>query len=42
MSRYFEKSQKVSIYLDNLDENLYLTKSRFKSLDFKNLDRDKK
>ncbi len=27
--------------LDNLDKNLDATKSRLKSLDFKNLDRDK-
>ncbi len=27
--------------LDNLDQNLDATKSRLKSLDFKNLDRDK-
>ena len=32
---------KVSIYLDSLDKNLDTAKSRLKSLDFKNLDRDK-
>ena len=31
----------VSIYLDSLDKNLDTAKSRLKSLDFKNLDRDK-
>ncbi len=31
----------VSISLDNLDKNLNTAKSRLKSLDFKNLDRDK-
>jgi hypothetical protein len=32
----------VSIYLNNLDKNLNAAKSKRKSLDFKNLDREKK
>ncbi len=42
--KYLEKSRfvsNVSIYLDSLDKNLDTAKSRLKSLDFKNLDRDK-
>ena len=42
--KYLEKSwfvSKVSISLDDLDKNLDTARSRLKSLDFKNLDRDK-
>ena len=42
---YLEKawlSQFISISLDDLDKNLDTAKSRLKSLDFKNLDREKK
>ncbi len=48
MSRYLDKSPKsrqISTNLNNLDrldENLDAAKSRLKSLDFKNLDREKK
>ena len=44
MSRNLDKSRFVSIVsisLDDLDKNLDTAKSRLKSLDFKNLDRDK-
>ena len=43
--KYLKKSRfvsKVSISLDNLDKNLDTSLSRLKSLDFKNLDREKK
>jgi hypothetical protein len=46
MSRYLDKSQKVMTNLDNLknldslDEILNTTKSRLKSLDFKNLNQE--
>jgi len=49
MLRYLDKSQKVSQILkiltnlenlNSLDENLDAAKSRFKSLNFKNLDRE--
>ncbi len=36
-----QQSRQISMCLDNLDKNLDATKSRLKSLDFKNLDRDK-
>jgi hypothetical protein len=36
------KSIVILIYLDSLDKNLNTAKSRLKSLDFKNLDREKK
>ena len=42
--KYLEISRfvsKVSICLDDLDKNLDTSLSRLKSLDFKNLDRDK-
>ena len=39
--KYLEKSRFVSICLDDLDKNLDTSLSRLKSLDFKNLDRDK-
>ena len=42
---YLEKawlSQFILISLDDLDKNLDTAKSRLKSLDFKNLDREKK
>jgi hypothetical protein len=51
MTRYFDKSQKVSTNLKNLEnleileslnENLNAAESRLKSLNFKNLDREKK
>jgi hypothetical protein len=45
MSRYLDKSWKVSTNLknlDSLDENLDAAKSQLKSLDFKNLDEKKK
>ena len=45
MSRFLDKSQFVLTNVDNLDDldkNLDKTKSQLKSLDFKNLDRDKK
>ena len=41
VSRKSRFVSKVSIYLDSLDKNLDTAKSRLKSLDFKNLDRDK-
>ena len=40
-SRFVSKVSKVSISLDDLDKYLDTAKSRLKSLDFKNLDRDK-
>ena len=40
-SRFVSKVSKVSISLDDLDKYLNTAKSRLKSLDFKNLDRDK-
>ncbi len=42
MSRYLDKSRFVLICLDDLDKYLDEDKSRLKSLDFKNLDREKK
>jgi hypothetical protein len=45
MSRFLDKSRFVSTNLDNLDDldkNLDKTKSQLKSLDFKNLHREKK
>jgi hypothetical protein len=44
ISKYLDLSRfvsKVSICLDDLDKNLDTSLSRLKSLDFKNLDRDK-
>ncbi len=41
-SRLPSNISKISICLDNLDKNLDTSESRLKSLDFKNLDRDKK
>ena len=40
-SRFVSKVSKVSISLDDLDKYLDTAKSRLKSLDFKNLNRDK-
>jgi hypothetical protein len=52
MSRFLDKSQlsldasqqiwTILTRLDNLDKNLNASKSRLKSLNFKNLDREKK
>ncbi len=42
MSQQISKILTVSIYLDSLDKNLNAAKSQLKSLDFKNLDREKK
>ena len=42
MLRYLNKSWKVSTNLSRIDENLDTAKSRLKSHDFKNLDREKK
>ncbi len=41
MSRYLDKSQKVSIYLESLNENFNTALPQLKSLNFKNLNREK-